>query len=598
MQGKKGQWVQIHDTVLEPSERAPQVPDDTKQVPLLMWVKGYLAADAGIGEECEVTTLTGRTVRGVLDEIEPSYSHGFGKYVPEFAAIRDQVKNMPAAGRGESGAPLSAPGTAAPPPGPAAPTSAAPPPGTPKKDMSYAAVMSRRNGIMKQSIGIDYSDFELGGIAFDYERMMREAGYTLEEIAEIQNGVSVGNTPIIELPNITALARKVSKTGRAARIFIKDEACNPSGSFKARRAAAAVYHAAKLGYKGVLTATSGNYGAAVACQAAKRGLECIVVQECYDSKKTGQPEIIEKQRACEAMGAEVVQLSVGPELFYVFLSLLEETGYFNASLYTPFGIAGVETLGAEIASQFMAKFGRHPDVCLVTHAGGGNLTGTARGLRKAGAPDTKVVGVSVDLAGLHMASDRDFNRKSFTTGHTGFGMPFATLPDRSDVPRNAARSLRYIDRYLSVKQGEVFYVTEALAALEGLERGPAGNTSLTAAFALAQEMDDNRMIVVQETEYTGAGKHHMPQLTFAKQNGIEVLFGDPDTEVPGKSIVFPADPSLIKLRDYDLGKIRRSYIKNNVKPGQELTEAEIRYLMEETNSAEEFVKETIANLRP
>ena len=80
-----------------------------------------------------------------------------------------------------------------------------------------------------------------------------------------------------------------------------------------------------------------------------------------------------------------------------------------------------------------------------------------------------------------MACDNDFNRKSFTTGHTGFGVPFATWPDRADVPRNAARPLRYIDRYLTVTQGEVFYITEAMVKLEGLERGPAGNTAMTAA---------------------------------------------------------------------------------------------------------------------
>ena len=66
-----------------------------------------------------------------------------------------------------------------------------------------------------------------------------------------------------------------------------------------------------------------------------------------------------------------------------------------------------------------------------TNAGGGNLTGTARGLQKAGAFNTQIVGASVNLKGLHMASDSQFNRKSFTTGHTGFGIPFATFPDRS-----------------------------------------------------------------------------------------------------------------------------------------------------------------------
>ena len=61
-----------------------------------------------------------------------------------------------------------------------------------------------------------------------------------------------------------------------------------------------------------------------------------------------------------------------------------------------------------------------------------------------------------------MASDNDFNRKSFTTGHTGFGIPFATWPDRADVPRNAARPLRYMDRYGTVSQGEVFYITGSI----------------------------------------------------------------------------------------------------------------------------------------
>ena len=464
------------------------------------------------------------------------------------------------------------------------------------KANDYNSVMSRKAEIMLKSVGIDYSKFESGSIAFDYEKMMRETGYTLEEMQNIQYGVNVGNTPVLELKNLTALARKCAPEGKGARIFIKDEATNPSGSFKARRAANAVYHAKRLGYKGVIAATSGNYGAAVASQAAIAGLKCIIVQECYDSKGVGQPEIVEKARKCEALGAEVVQLSVGPELFYKFLLLLEETGYFNASLYTPFGIAGVETLGYEISMQFREKYGKDPDVVVCTNAGGGNLTGTARGLAKAGA-SSKVIGASVNLAGLHMASDGQFNKKSFTTGHTGFGMPFSSWPDRSDVPRSAARPLRYMDRYVTIAQGEVFYMTEALASLEGLEKGPAGNTALAAAFSLAQEMDQDQMILVQETEYTGAGKHIQPQISFAKDNGIEVLFGDPSEEVPGKNIIFPSHPSLLKARDVDLDHMRKSLIKTAVNTYKvEPTEEDIEFLAEETKSSVEFVKEVLKSL--
>ncbi len=465
------------------------------------------------------------------------------------------------------------------------------------RDNSYQAVMARKPEIMKSAVGIDYSTFESGSIAFDYERMMKETGYTLEEMQNIQYSTGVGNTPVLELKNLTALARKLAPEGKGARIFIKDEASNPSGSFKARRAANAVYHAKKLGYKGVIAATSGNYGAAVASQAAMAGLRCIIVQECYDSKGVGQPEIVEKARKCEALGAEVVQLSVGPELFYKFLLLLEETGYFNASLYTPFGIAGVETLGYELAMQFREKYGKDPDVVVCTNAGGGNLTGTARGLQKAGAK-TVVVGASVNLKGLHMASDEQFNKKSFTTGHTGFGMPFSTWPDRSDVPRSAARPMRYMDRYVTITQGEVFYMTEALASLEGLEKGPAGNTSLAAAFSIAQEMDRDQIIVVQETEYTGAGKHVQPQLAFAKQNGIVVRFGNPQEEVPGQSIVLPEHPSLIKAKDLDMTKLRKSLIKNALENTKKVpTEEDIEFLAKETKTDAAFVRAALEELK-
>ncbi len=463
-------------------------------------------------------------------------------------------------------------------------------------DNSYDAIMARKNEIIKNAVGMDFDKFENPGIGFDYEKMMEATGYTIDEIRRVQSLFSIGNTPLIELKNLTELARKCAPEGKGARIFIKDEASNPSGSFKARRACTSVYQAKKLGYKGVVTATSGNYGAAVACCAAMAGLKCIVVQECYDSKGVGQPEIIEKARKCEALGAEVVQLTVGPELFSTVLQLLEETGYFNASLYTPFGIAGVETLGYEIAEQFRAKVGKDPDVVVCTNAGGGNLTGTARGLRKAGCK-AKVIAASVNLSGLHMASDNQFNKKSFTTGHTGFGVPYTVNPDHSDVPRSAARPLRYMDRYVTVTQGSVFYITECLASLEGLEKGPAGNTSLAAAFRLAQDLDRDQCIVVQETEYTGAGKHINPQLSFARQNGIDIHFGDPKDEVPGKSIILPAHPSLIQVTDLDLDHMRKSRIKRAVGTHKdELTDEDIKFLVEETNTNEQFVRDAIASL--
>ena len=465
--------------------------------------------------------------------------------------------------------------------------------------VSYDDIMAQRAEIMRLSVGIDYEQYATGALAFDYERLLSDTGYDMEATRAVQKQTAVGNTPLVELENITALVRAVARPGKGARIFVKDEAANPSGSFKDRRASLSVHEAHKRGYEGVVAATSGNYGAAVASQAAKAGLRCIVVQEAFDSQGIAQPEIAEKTRACEAYGAEVIRLSVGPELFYVFLRVLKETGYFNASLYTPYSILGIETLGYELAQQVKERAGRFPDVVIATHAGGGNVTGTARGLQKAGAVNTAMVAASVDLSGLHMASDHDFNRKSFTTGHTGFSMPFTTWPDRADVPRNAARPLRYMDRFVTMTQGEVFYMTQVLAELEGLERGPAGNTSLAAAFAIAQELDEDQIVVVQETEYTGAGKHPLAQLNLARQMGIEISRGDPRDNKPGKRIVIPTHPAQIATVDVDLEHVRRSYLQHAIKSlaeGEKLRDVDLEFLAIETRTSRSYVQEVIDEL--
>jgi 2-amino-4-ketopentanoate thiolase beta subunit len=452
---------------------------------------------------------------------------------------------------------------------------------------------------MRRSAGIDYGRFEHeGGVAFDYEGLASSPPYTLEDVVRIQRAHKVGGTPLWELTRLGELVRRSAPPGFGARIFIKDEAGNASGSFKARRASICLAQAADAGFEGVIAATSGNYGAAVASQAAIYGLKALILQEVFDSQGRGQPEVLEKTRACEAYGAEVWQLTVGPELFYIQLLLLEETGYFNASLYTPYATLGIETLGAEIAEECLQRFGRAPAAAVITHSGGGNVTGTARGLRRAGATQTTLIGASVDLTGLHMASDSQFNRKSFTTGHTGFGIPFSVDPDRVDVPRNAARGLRYLDRYVTVTQGEVFFATQLLANVEGLERGPAGNTSLAAAMVLAREYRDDEVVVVQETEYTGAGKHPTAQLTLARQMGIEVVTGTRADDRPGARIAIPTSVEEMGLTEVDLAVLRRSYLRRIAKrvDGRELEGYELDYLADDLNMPRQQVEREWAEL--
>lgn len=95
MTAKKGGWVRIYDVVLTSEERAPQVPDDTKNVPLERWVTGLLVEDtAEIGDKVTVETLTGRKVTGELVEIAPTYRHSFGNHVPELLKIGRDLREI------------------------------------------------------------------------------------------------------------------------------------------------------------------------------------------------------------------------------------------------------------------------------------------------------------------------------------------------------------------------------------------------------------------------------------------------------------------------------------------------------------------------
>jgi hypothetical protein len=155
-----------------------------------------------------------------------------------------------------------------------------------------------------------------------------------------------------------------------------------------------------------------------------------------------------------------------------------------------------------------------------------------------------------------------------------------------------------MDEYQLVTQGEVFYVTELLTKLEGLERGPAGNTSLTAAVTLARQMDQDQIVVVQETEYTGAGKHHNSQLSFARENGIEVRRGDPKDNVPGKAIVIPERLDQVWGKVQDIERLRLSYLRNAAKayPVEQWAENDTAFLAADLKVTPDWVRQKRSDL--
>src|SRR5699024_4480875 len=100
------------------------------------------------------------------------------------------------------------------------------------------------------------------------------------------------------------------------------------------------------------------------------------------------------------------------------------------------------------------------------------------------------------------------------------------------------------------------------------------------------------VVVVTETEYTGAGKTPWAQLAFAREMGVRVEYGDPGADVPGTVITLPAGLEQVRVSDLDLDAMRRSYVRSAQRAaGRPLNDAEKAFLIEDARLAPEVVAE-------
>ncbi|HVE79570.1 MAG TPA: threonine synthase [Gemmatimonadaceae bacterium] len=180
-----------------------------------------------------------------------------------------------------------------------------------------------------------------------------------------------GGTPLLEVP---ALARAVG----VRRLWVKDEAINPTGSFKARGMSQAMTRARAAGVPGVVVPTAGNAGAALAAYAAA----AVVPLRVYAPTSTPAPILA----TIRAFGADL-QLLPGHigDCGRAASGFAAESGFFNmATLREPYRAEGMKTMGLEIAEQLGWRF---PDAIVYPTGGGEGVIGiwkVAVELREAG----------------------------------------------------------------------------------------------------------------------------------------------------------------------------------------------------------------------
>ena len=92
---KKDDWVRSHCILLKSEERTAKLPEDTQKCDLQQWTKGFLQQEsANIGDEVTVLTSANRLVKGSMVEINPYYTHSYGRFIPEIVQIEKELKDI------------------------------------------------------------------------------------------------------------------------------------------------------------------------------------------------------------------------------------------------------------------------------------------------------------------------------------------------------------------------------------------------------------------------------------------------------------------------------------------------------------------------
>lgn len=171
-----------------------------------------------------------------------------------------------------------------------------------------------------------------------------------------------GNTPLLEAPRIAARAG-------VARVLLKIEGSNPTGSFKDRGMTLAVSKAAEADAKAVICASTGNTSASAAAYAARAGIICAVVIPA------GQ---IALGKLAQALihGARVVPISDNFDVALdVVRELGEQPGVEVVNSVNPVRIEGQKTAAFEIVE----ALGDAPTVHCIPVGNAGNITAYWRG---------------------------------------------------------------------------------------------------------------------------------------------------------------------------------------------------------------------------
>lgn len=186
-------------------------------------------------------------------------------------------------------------------------------------------------------------------------------------------------------PSRLYYAEKMTKDLGGAKIYLKREDLNHTGSHKINNVLGQALLAKKMGKTRLIAETgAGQHGVATATAAALLGMECVVFMGEEDTKR--QALNVYRMRL---LGSEVIPVKTGTatlkdavsEAMREWTSRIDDTHYCLGSVMGPHPFPTIvrdfqAVISREIRQQIMEKEGRLPDVVMACVGGGSNAMGT------------------------------------------------------------------------------------------------------------------------------------------------------------------------------------------------------------------------------
>ena len=341
-------------------------------------------------------------------------------------------------------------------------------------------------------------------------------------------------------PSLLYYAEKMTKDLGGAKIYLKREDLNHTGSHKINNVLGQVLLAKKMGKKRVIAETgAGQHGVATATAAALMGLEC----EIFMGKEDTDRQVLNCYRM-ELLGAKVHPVTSGTmtlkdavnETMREWASRMEDTLYVLGSVMGPHPFPMIvrdfqKIIGQEIKEQLMQMEGRLPDAVIACVGGGSNAMGSFYEF----IPDTSVRLIGCEAAGLGV--DNPKNAATIANGSIGIfhGMkslfcqdeygqiaPVYSISAGLDYPGIGPEHARLNElgraQYVPVTDAEAVEAFEYLSRTEGII--PAIESAHAVAYAkkVAPEFDKNQILVV-----TISGRGDKDVAAIARYRGVEIF---------------------------------------------------------------------------